>query len=57
MNLSLSLDAGGWYFSASGELRACVVATAAGVVRVIDAETLLVLTVDPSDVMVERPEP
>ena len=57
MNLSLSLEAGGWYFSASGELRSCIVATAAGVVRVIDSETLLVLEIDPKDVMVERPEP
>ena len=57
MNLSLSLDAGGWYFSASGELRACLVITAGTVVSVVDTLTLSPVSVDPADVMIERPEP
>lgn len=44
-----------WYW-AGCELRACFVVTVAGVVRVIDAETLAVTDVDPADTMVERSE-
>jgi hypothetical protein len=57
----LSADPVAWYFTQSGELRACIVTTVrAGTgpaaVTVTDLETGQVVNVPPWDVFPERPE-
>lgn len=52
----LRIDLQGWYFTPDGDLRACVVTSADGVIGVIDSETLESVDVNPDDVMIERPE-
>ena len=51
------VDLTGWYFTPSGELRACIVTSVDGRLGVIDALTLAPVSVPADDVMVERPEP
>lgn len=53
--MDISVEAQGFYWTPSNELRECIVTEIGGNLIVLDLESLDVVQVHPSDVMVERP--
>lgn len=47
----------GWFFTPTGELRACIILTIGDTRKVRDNETGLYVDVRPEDVLIEKPEP
>lgn len=47
----------GWFFTPTGELRACIIITIGDTRKVRDLETGLYVDVRPEDVLIEKPEP
>lgn len=47
----------GWFFTPTGELRACIILTIGDRRKVRDNETGLYIDVRPEDVLIEKPEP
>lgn len=51
------MDARGYYWTSNNELRECTVLRVMNTTIVIDAETTDEVDVDPTDVLIEKPEP
>ena len=47
----------GWFFTPTGELRACIILTIGDTRKVRDLETGMYVDVRPEDVLIEQPEP
>jgi len=54
--MEIRADTTGYYWSASNELRECVVIQIMSTYIVIDLETFDEVDVNPGDVMIERPD-